>query len=83
LFFRGSNNTLAHFEYLDKNFNLFASSEIVITGTSAGGLASYIWSNYVYEKASNPEGVLIIPDSGTFIIDFPNSYNNKTLLDYT
>lgn len=26
---------------------------------------------------------MIVPDSGLFICDFPNLYNNKTLFDYT
>jgi len=56
---------------------------LIITGTSAGGLAAFIWSNYVYERSNNKDGVLIVPDSGTFIVDFPNMYNNKTMTDYT
>lgn len=83
LFFRGSNNTIAHLNLLNEQFNLFSATNITITGTSAGGVASFIWSNYVYEHSHNPEGVLIIPDSGTMILDFPNLYNNKTLTDYT
>ena len=51
LYFRGSNNTIAHFDFLNNNFNLFKASQIIITGSSAGGLASFIWSNYVYERA--------------------------------
>jgi hypothetical protein len=68
---------------LDEKFNLFAATNITITGTSAGGVAAFIWSNYVFENAKNQDGVLIIPDSGTMILDFPNMYNNKTLIDYT
>jgi len=83
MYFRGANNTLAHFKYLNDNFNLFQSNEIIITGTSAGGLASFVWSNYVYEHASHPEGVTIVPDSGTFILDFPSFYNDKTMIDYS
>ena len=83
LYFRGANNTLAHFAYLDKNFNLFQATEIMITGTSAGGLASYIWSNYVYDRSQHPEGVIIVPDSGLFIADFPNMYDNKTMFNFT
>lgn len=83
LFFRGSNNTIAHLQELDQRFRLFAATNITVTGTSAGGVAAFIWSNYFYERASNPEGLLILPDSGTMILDFPNLYNNKTLIDYT
>lgn len=83
LYFRGSNNTIAHFNLLNEKYNLFSATNITITGTSAGGVAAFVWSNYVYERSKNPEGVLIIPDSGTMILDFPNMYNNKTLIDYT
>ena len=74
---------MAHFAFLDQYFNLFNANNITITGTSAGAIASFIWSNFVYENAKNKEGVLIAPDSGTMILDFPNFYNNKTLIDYT
>ena len=56
---------------------------MVITGGSAGGAAAYIWSNFIYDKVENPEGVTIVPDSGIFIGDFPNMYDNKTMFDYT
>lgn len=83
LFFRGSNNTEAHFRIINEKFNLYSANKIIITGTSAGGVASFIWSNYVYERAINKNGILIMPDSGTMILDFPNIYNNKTIVDYT
>jgi hypothetical protein len=54
----------------------------MITGTSAGGIASFIWSNYIYERAENPDGVLVVPDSGTFILDFKNAYG-LTFIDAT
>ena len=83
LYFRGSNNTEAHFRLLNEYFGLYSAKNIIITGTSAGGVASFIWSNYVYERVENKEGLLIMPDSGTMILDFPNIYNNKTIVDYT
>lgn len=48
LYFRGAKNTLANFEYLNTNFKLFAAKKIIVVGTSAGGLAATIWSNYIY-----------------------------------
>lgn len=83
MYFRGANNTNAHFDYLHERFGLFDLSEIVISGTSAGAMATYLWGNYIYEKAKYPENVLLIPDSGIFILDFPNPYNNKTMEYYT
>lgn len=83
LYFRGENNTKAHFDYLSKNFNLFSAKKIVVAGTSAGALATYSWGNYVYNQAVNKNFVYLIPDSGIFINDFPNPWNNKTMQYYT
>jgi hypothetical protein len=44
------------------------ASQIVITGSSAGGIASYIWTNYVRDQVSNASAVITIPDSGIFLI---------------
>lgn len=68
---------------MGKHLNASKASEIVITGGSAGGAAAYFWSNFIAEKVEHPEGVMIIPDSGIFIGDFPNMYDNKTMFDYT
>lgn len=37
-----------------------------MTGTSAGGLASYMWADYVKEKAK-AKNVHAAPDSGIFL----------------
>lgn len=44
------------------------ANQIVITGSSAGGIASYIWTNYVRDQVSNASAVITIPDSGIFLI---------------
>jgi hypothetical protein len=48
LYFRGSDNTLALFKVLGEKFNFFSADNIILTGTSAGGMACLMWSNYVY-----------------------------------
>jgi hypothetical protein len=83
LYFRGENNTRAHFNYLHKNFNFFNASKIVISGTSAGAVATYQWGNYVYDLASNKPAVYLMPDSGIFLSDFVNPWTNKTMSYYT
>jgi hypothetical protein len=45
LFFRGTNNTLAHLDALNKLFNFNNAEQVVVTGTSAGGIATFIWGN--------------------------------------
>lgn len=49
IFFRGHNITIGTFDQLDKDYGLFSdkTSEIVITGESAGGLAVSLWSEYI------------------------------------
>ena len=40
-----------------------------MTGVSAGGMATYFWSNYLYENTKTSK-VLAMPDSGFFITDY-------------
>jgi hypothetical protein len=54
IYFRGSNNTIALFNFLSEKFKFFDATQIILSGMSAGGLASIIWGNYVYERAKNP-----------------------------
>ena len=76
LYFRGSNITIAQFESLDKRYGLFSnSSKIIVSGGSAGGLASFLWTEYVHSKASGAS-VYGVPDSGLFL-DSPN-FQTKT-----
>lgn len=83
LYFRGENNTQAHFDFLHKNFNFFDASKIVISGTSAGAMATYSWGNYVYSRALNKQSVFLMPDSGIFLTDFVNPWTNQTMEYYT
>lgn len=49
----------------------------MITGLSAGGVGTFLWTNYVRTIIKNPTNVISIPDSGIFPI-FPN-YVNKDI----
>lgn len=40
---------------------------MVLTGASAGGMATYLWNNYVRELLVNPTAMVAVPDSGVFI----------------
>ena len=46
LYFRGANNTLKHFEYLNITYQLFRSSKIVLAGYDAGAQAVFYWADY-------------------------------------
>lgn len=46
-----------------------------MTGSSAGGLATFLWTNYVREK-SKAKNVYSVPDSGIFL-DSPRFSNGQ------
>jgi hypothetical protein len=54
---------------------------VVVTGVSAGGMAVYYWSNYMYDHSVNKQ-VFSIPDSGLFLIDYINPFTGKALQEY-
>ena len=67
LYFRGNNITQAQLLSLEQKAEIFSSAqEIIVSGASAGGLASLIWTNYIAERASTGS-VYAIPDSGVFL----------------
>lgn len=49
-----------------------------MTGSSAGGIATFLWTNYVRTLVTNASNVLSIPDSGIFITF--KTFNNQ--VDY-
>lgn len=69
LHFRGSRNVMEQFRYLDLKHDFYNGEAIVITGVSAGGMATYQWSNYLVEHTKKAK-VFAIPDSGFFITDY-------------
>lgn len=67
LYFRGSNTTIERFEYLQKKYGLYSkTTQVVLSGASAGGLATYFWANYLNKKLINAK-YFTIPDSGIFL----------------
>lgn len=75
---RGMNITLAHLGYLEQRFGIFGMERVVLTGTSAGAMAALSWSNVVYKKMKNPQGLLVIFDSGQFFSEYLNPFTNST-----
>ena len=47
LYFRGAVNTRSHLKYLNERFPFANAKKVVLTGSSAGGMATYIWADYV------------------------------------
>ena len=76
LYFRGNNIGRAHFKWLISNHQLDQASKIMLSGSSAGGIAAFNWGNYLLTLVKNPEIVYIVPDSSIFI-------NSTTFKDNT
>lgn len=77
LYFRGANNTLEHFNYLNLTYQIFRSSKIVLAGYDAGAQAVYYWADY-FQSISEQAKILTIADSGIFASDFVNPFTNRT-----
>ncbi len=69
LYFRGHNATMGMLKSLVAKNNFNSVEEIVIHGGSAGGLATYVWTEYITEFAKKliVFDVRSIPDSGIFL----------------
>ena len=72
LYFRGADNVRSHLQYLLNNYNLASAESVVWTGSSAGALACFLWTNYVRSLLNRPEVMVSIPDSGAFL-NYPSS----------
>jgi len=69
LYFRGTNNVLEQVKYLEDKYDIFRKNKIVITGVSAGGIATYLYSNHFLAKTITAK-IYSIPDSGLFLTDY-------------
>jgi len=49
---------------------------LIITGSSAGGLAVYNWANYIKSQVNSEANVVAAPDSG-FFLDYANAVSGK------
>jgi len=48
---------------------------LIITGSSAGGLATYYWANYIKSQIKPEANIVAAPDSG-FFLDYVNAASN-------
>ena len=67
------NNSIQQFEFLNKTFGLYSAEKVVLTGVSAGGIATYQWSNYLYDRSENKQ-VFALPDSGLFVVEYVSPF---------
>ena len=74
LFFRGSDNTRSHFKWLLNKYKINAAEKVLLTGASAGGIATFTWSNYMHALMDRPENLFTVPDSSIFAnVSFPGT----------
>ena len=67
LWFRGFNNTMGAIEYIRTHYNLFEAEEIMLSGGSSGGLASYAWMSYLQHYFPDTTKLFGLPDAGFFV----------------
>lgn len=70
---------LEQFRYLDEKHDFYNGDAIVITGVSAGGMATYQWSNYLVQHSKKAQ-VYALPDSGFFITDYYSEIAQEKLI---
>ena len=68
LYFRGRANVDAMIDDLKSNHGLGDATDVIISGNSAGGLATF-WAADRLSKQLSPAKVFAVPDSGFFIAD--------------
>lgn len=67
LYFRGADIVRSHLKWLTDNYALNSAEKVLLTGSSAGGVATFLWSNYVSSLLINPLGFSAVVDSGVFM----------------
>jgi hypothetical protein len=72
---RGNIIKTASFDSLNKEYKLFThATDIILTGFSGGGAATFAWCNYLHSNAK--ANVWCVPDSGTFLYTTKYKLNN-------
>jgi hypothetical protein len=61
--------SLEQVKYLEDKYDIFRKNKIVVTGVSAGGIATYLYSNHFLAKTVTAK-IYSIPDSGLFLTDY-------------
>ncbi len=67
LYFRGNRIVRSHFKWLIQNYQIDRASKILLSGGSAGAVASVVWGNYLQSILPNPSIVYNVPDCGVFM----------------
>ena len=52
LYFRGEDNTKASLNYLQERFDIYNADSLIVSGLSAGSIASRMWGNQIYHNST-------------------------------
>ena len=75
LYLRGAANTRSHFKWLINTYQLNSAEKVLLTGASAGGIATFTWSNYMQSLMDEPSHLYTIADSSIFAnVSLPNTH---------
>lgn len=66
LYFRGAINTRSHIKWAGNKYKLAQADRIIVSGSSAGGIATYLWVDYFRTLVKDPKVVFGVADSGIF-----------------
>lgn len=66
LYFRGAVNTRSHLKWAESKYALSKAEKVVVSGSSAGGIATYLWVDHIRTLVSDPQVVSGVVDSGIF-----------------
>lgn len=83
MYFRGADITRSQFQWIQNHYDLRNAPKVVLTGGSAGGAGTFMWTNYLRTLVAHPENVYPIPDSGMFMDYYSpltNSYQLRNRL---
>jgi hypothetical protein len=82
LYFHGADITRSHFKWLMLNYDFASAEKVLLTGSSAGGSASWLWSTYVNSLLTNPMALSVVADSTT-MMNVPTVSGDFKLLTQT
>ena len=66
LYLRGAINTRSHIKWAHNKYNLTQAHQIIVSGSSAGGIATYLWVDYFRSLVPDESIVFGVSDSGIF-----------------
>ena len=81
LYIRGEDNVVEMLKYLVNNYSFTTAENVLVTGSSAGGIAAFSWSKYINTLIQNKNvNYKVISDSGVFLDRNISLYDNRNVM---